>query len=94
MNRRLDEQPKPVDTQPHLSTARCTVVAGVTGGISTAFCDAITNRLPGTRLIRTAYSPQALELLSDSNVDIKLGIDADQNFGKAVVRIPATMPID
>ena len=73
---------------------RCVLVAGATGGIGSAFCDAVVQRLPDVTLLRLARDPGCLRDVCVPTHDIACDIGDESAIAKAIGQIPAQARID
>ncbi len=79
-----------LDRDAELSPAanpRRVVVAGATGGIGAAFCEALAHHFPDAQLIRLARSTASLPSVANATQDLAFDITDEQSIEAAVAHI-------
>ncbi len=70
------------------------LIAGATGGIGHALCEAIAIRYPDATLIRMARDPEKLADLNWKTIDIQFNLASEESLQQAVDNIPTDINID
>ena len=70
------------------------LIAGATGGIGQALCEAINVRYPNATLFRLARDPNKLAELTCKTIDIQFDLDAEESLQRAIDDIPTDINID
>ncbi|MEB8431556.1 SDR family NAD(P)-dependent oxidoreductase [Cocleimonas sp. KMM 6892] len=70
------------------------LIAGATGGIGHAICEALAIRYPDVTLIRMARNLEKLTALSCNTIDIQFDLASENSLLQAIEQIPADINID
>ena len=76
------------------TTPGCVLVAGATGGIGSAFCQAVSREFQDAIVIRLARNPDNLPALASRTVDLAIDIDDERKMQSAIGLIPPQQKID
>lgn len=73
---------------------QCTLVAGASGGIGSAYCNVVSHQQPNRTLIRLARNTQKLPPLAVDTLDLAFDLSKEASIIQAVTAIPASLQID